>query len=107
MSADGGELDLFTPEVVSAIRGCDLIVEMHGKDAAENSAFVRRFAGDVQILENPIEPAGVTRLAFLGADAARMAAVSAPPAVAFAAGDPVQGDRGSGEQTPLCEANPQ
>jgi len=105
---DGGELDLFTPEVVSAIKGCDLIIEMHGKDAAENSTFVRRFAGDVQILDHPTELAGVTRLAFLGADAARMAAEYRPPQQwLLRPGDLVQGDRGSGEQTPLCEANPQ
>jgi hypothetical protein len=71
---DGGELELFTPEVVSAIRHCDLIVEMHGADAKENSAFAGRFDGSVQILGHPApDPAAIERLEFLGPDAARMA----------------------------------
>jgi hypothetical protein len=72
---DGGELDLFTPEVISATRHCDLIVEMHGKDAEENAAFARRFDNTVKILDHPAtDPAAVERLKFLGLDAARMAA---------------------------------
>ena len=71
---DGGELALFTPDVVSAIRHCDLIIEMHGKHGAENDAFVRRFDNNVKILDSPTsDPAAVERLKFLGPDAARMA----------------------------------
>jgi hypothetical protein len=72
---DGGELDLFTPEVISAIRHCDLIVEMHGKDAEENAPFIRRFDGSaVKILGHPpADPAAIERLSFLAQDAARMA----------------------------------
>jgi hypothetical protein len=71
---DGGELDLFTPEVVSAIRHCDLIIERHGSDAKENLAFVRRFDDTVAILDHPAsDTAAVERLKFLGTDAARMA----------------------------------
>jgi len=71
---DGGELDLFTPEVVAATRHCDLIIEMHGKDAAGNSAFASRFDDRVKILEHPaLDPSAVERLKFLGSDAARMA----------------------------------
>jgi hypothetical protein len=71
---DGGEVDLFTPEVVAATRHCDLIIEMHGKDAAENSAFVSRFDDAAKILEHPaLDPGAVERLRFLGSDAARMA----------------------------------
>jgi ribosomal protein L11 methylase PrmA len=71
---DGGELELFTPEVIAAIRHCDLIIEMHGSDAAANSAFVERFDRNVQILEHPAaDLAAVERLKFLGPDAARMA----------------------------------
>lgn len=71
---DGGELDLFTPEVVSATRHCDLIIEMHGNDATENSAFVRRFDDTVRTIDHPaLDPDAVDRLKFLGPDAARMA----------------------------------
>lgn len=72
---DGGELDLFATEVIAAIRRCDLIIEMHGKDAEENAPFARRFDGStVKILEHPpSDPAAVESLPFLGQDAARMA----------------------------------
>jgi hypothetical protein len=71
---DGGELALFTPDVVSATRHCDLIIEMHGNDAMENLAFVRRFDNTVKILDSPpSDLAAVERLKFLGSDAARMA----------------------------------
>jgi hypothetical protein len=71
---DGGELALFTPEVVSATRHCDLIIEMHGKDVTENSAFARRFDKAVKILDSPTsDPTAIERLKFLGLDAARMA----------------------------------
>jgi len=71
---DGGELDLFTPEVVSAIRHCDLLIEMHGNDVAENRAFIQRFDDTVRIVDHPAsDPGAVDRLKFLGPDAARMA----------------------------------
>jgi SAM-dependent methyltransferase len=71
---EGGELELFTPEVVSGVRHCDLIIEMHGADAQENSAFAARFDDTVQILGHPApDPAAIERLKFLGPDAARMA----------------------------------
>jgi hypothetical protein len=77
---DGGELDLFTPEVISAIRHCDLIVELHGKDAEENLPFVKRFDDSARILNHPAEPAEVSRLSFLPAgEAARMATEYRPP----------------------------
>jgi hypothetical protein len=71
---DGGELDLFTPEVVLATQHCDLIIEMHGNDATENSQFVQRFDDTVTIIDHPAsDPDAVQGLNFLGPDAARMA----------------------------------
>lgn len=70
---DGGEFDLFTPEVVEALRGCDVFIELHGTPA-ENSDLIRRFHGrDPIILEHPTETAGAERIQFLGIDAERMA----------------------------------
>jgi hypothetical protein len=68
-------LYVFTTDVMRAIRHCDLIIEIHGKDAEENAPFVRRFDGStVKILEHPpSDPAAVESLSFLGQDAARMA----------------------------------
>jgi hypothetical protein len=71
---DGGELDLFTPEVIAAISHCDVIIEMHGNDATANSAFVQRFDESVKVLDHPVSDLdAMERLNFLGPDAARMA----------------------------------
>ncbi len=76
---DGGELELFTPEVVSATRHCDLVIEMHGNNAGENLAFIQRFDNSVRIMNHPASDAiAVERLKFLGPDAARMAAEYRP-----------------------------
>jgi hypothetical protein len=105
---DGGELDLFTPEVVAAIKGCDLIIELHGKDAEANLAFIKRFDGSVQILNHPAEPAEPERLAFLGADAARMAAEYRPHQQwLLRPADAVREDNPAAAQTALRNANPQ
>jgi hypothetical protein len=72
---DGGELDLFAPEVIADLRHCDLIVEMHSKTAKENEPFVQRFltTHQVEIIDHPNEPNGVALIDFLGPDAPRMA----------------------------------
>lgn len=72
---DGGELDLFAPEVISDLRHCDLIVELHAKTAKENALFAERFrtTHQVEIIDHPKEPSGVALIDFLGPDAPRMA----------------------------------
>jgi len=73
---DGGELDLFTPQVISSIRHCDLIIELHGDTASENREFINRFRdihNDLMVIDHPDEPSGAEMLHFLGADAPRMA----------------------------------
>ena len=70
---DGGEFSLFTPEVVEALRGCDVFIELHGS-AQENLAFIRRFSDrEPIVLDHPPAPASTELLTFLGADATRMA----------------------------------
>ncbi|HUA21853.1 MAG TPA: hypothetical protein VMB25_24075 [Bryobacteraceae bacterium] len=72
---DGGELDLFTPAVIEGLSHCDLLVELHGGTREENAPFVRRFraAYQVELIEQPAEPAGITAISFLGSNARRMA----------------------------------
>ena len=72
---DGGETDLFQPEVIASLRHCDLVIEMHAGTPEENQPFVDRFrkSHKVEIINHPQEPAGVDLLAFLGPEAARMA----------------------------------
>jgi hypothetical protein len=70
---DGGEFSLFTPDVVEALRGCDVFIELHGAPE-ENRGLIERFVGrDPTILDHPKETAGAASLTFLGADATRMA----------------------------------
>lgn len=69
---DGGEFNLFTPEVVEALRGCDVFIELHGTPQ-ENRGLIERFAGrEPIVLDHPQETAGAERLAILGEDAVRM-----------------------------------
>lgn len=76
---EGGELGLFTPEVVEAISHCHLIIEMHGKDAPANLPFIRRFDSTAKIMDDPaLDTATIDRLKFLGTDAARMASEFRP-----------------------------
>jgi predicted O-methyltransferase YrrM len=72
---DGGELYLFTDDVIDSIRHCALIVEVHGVSSEENEKFVRRFRAshEVEVLDHPSNPGGVELLSFLGEDALRMA----------------------------------
>jgi len=72
---DGGELYLFTEDVIDSIRHCALIVEVHGASSEENEKFVRRFRAshEVEVLDHPSNPGGVELLSFLGEDALRMA----------------------------------
>ncbi len=70
---EGGEFSLFTPDVIEALKGCDVIIELHGTQA-ENSIFVQRFRGrSGTVLEHPQQVASVERIAFLGREAARTA----------------------------------
>jgi hypothetical protein len=70
---DGGEFSLFMPEVVEALRGCDVFIELHGTPA-ENAGLIQRFVGrEPIILDHPKNIAGAERLSFLGQDATRMA----------------------------------
>src|ERR1700678_1761801 len=72
---DGGELDLFTPEVITATRHCDLIIELHGANSEENASFAARFGTDALVLDNPpFDRSAAERIKFLGEDAPRMAA---------------------------------
>lgn len=77
---DGGEVDLFTEDVIRSLGHCDLIVEVHGASSEENEKFVRRFRSshDVEVLDHPAKPGGVELLAFLGESAERMAAEYRP-----------------------------
>ena len=72
---DGGELYLFTEDVIDSIRHCAVIVEVHGASSDENEKFVRRFRAShqVEVLDHPGNPGGVELLSFLGEDALRMA----------------------------------
>jgi hypothetical protein len=70
---EGGEFSLFTPDVVEALRGCDVFIELHGTPE-ENHSLVESFAGrDPIILDHPRETADASSLAILGPDAVRMA----------------------------------
>jgi len=71
---DGGEIDLFTSEVISAIRHCDLVIELHGS-ADDNERFVDRFRGlfQIEVIDHPQTIAGAEMISFLGPDADRMA----------------------------------
>src|SRR5580698_7614345 len=76
---EGGELGLFTPEVVAATSHCHLIIEMHGKDAPANLPFIRRFDNAAKMMDCPApDAATIDRLKFLGTDAARMASEFRP-----------------------------
>jgi hypothetical protein len=69
---EGGEFSLFTPDVVEALRGCDVFIELHGAPQ-ENSSLIESFVGrDPIILDHPKEIAGASSLAILGPDAVRM-----------------------------------
>jgi hypothetical protein len=71
---EGGEFSLFTADVVEALRGCDVFIELHGT-SQENRSLTNRFVGrDPIILEHPSESADASSLAILGPDAERMSA---------------------------------
>ena len=77
---EGGELELFTPDVIRDLRHCDIIIELHANTPEENQPFVHRFVGThrVEIIDHPREPSGVELIAFLGPEAPRMATESRP-----------------------------
>ena len=71
---DGGEFSLFTSEVVEALRGSDVFIELHGT-LEENRCLIERFVGrEPIVLDHPKETLGAERLALLGPDAERMSA---------------------------------
>jgi hypothetical protein len=72
---DGGEIDLFRPALISSLRHCDLIIEMHAGTAEENQLFVNRFRDShrLEIIDHPAEAAGVDLIDCLGAEGPRMA----------------------------------
>ena len=72
---DGGEIDLFQPELISSLCHCDLVVELHAETPEENQPFLQRFQGShrVEVIDHPTEAAGVDLIASLGPDAPRMA----------------------------------
>jgi hypothetical protein len=71
---DGGEFDLFNPDVVEALRGCDVFIELHGTPE-ENRTLIESFVErDRIILDHPNETASAAGLGMLGADAERMSA---------------------------------
>jgi hypothetical protein len=72
---DGGEIDLFQPELIASLRHCDLVVELHAQTPQENQPFVDLFrdSHSIEVIDHPREPAGVDLIASLGAEAPRMA----------------------------------
>lgn len=72
---EGGELDLFTPEVVSALKNAHIIIELHAKTKEDNARFTRRFVEThvITLMEQEGTAARSDLLAFLGQDAQRMA----------------------------------
>jgi len=80
---DGGEIQLFGPNVIRSLRHCDVVVELHGVCAEANRLFIDRWWGgthEVNVLEHPPAEQNpeIVRLAFLSSDAARMAAEYRP-----------------------------
>jgi SAM-dependent methyltransferase len=78
---EGGELELLTSATIADLSKCDLIVELHAAGPVENLEFVSRFlkTHQVEVINHSSEPRGAELLAFLGADAQRMAAEYRPP----------------------------
>jgi hypothetical protein len=72
---DGGEVDLFQPGLIASLRHCDLVVELHAQSPQANEPFVSRFQAShkIEVIDHPRDAAAVDRIAFLGADAPRMA----------------------------------
>jgi hypothetical protein len=71
---EGGEFSLFTVDVVEALRGCDVFIELHGT-SEENRSLTNSFVGrDPIILDHPSETADASSLPILGPDAERMSA---------------------------------
>jgi len=72
---DGGEIDLFQPELIAGVRHCDLVIELHAQTPEANQPFLRRFESShrVKVIDHPPEAAGVDLIASLGPDAPRMA----------------------------------
>ncbi len=80
---EGGEIDLFGPNVIQALRDCDVVVELHGVSAEANRLFIDRWRGgthEVNVLEHPRveQNPEIVRLAFLGSDAAHIASEYRP-----------------------------
>lgn len=80
---DGGEVQLFGPDVIRSLRHCDVLVELHGVSAEANRPFIDRWRGGTHkadVLESPAAERNpeIDGLAFLGSDAARMAAEYRP-----------------------------
>jgi len=80
---DGGEIQLFSPNVIRSLRQCDIVVELHEVSAEANRLFIDRWRGgthEVRVLDHPPAEQNpeIVRLAFLGPDAARMAAEYRP-----------------------------
>jgi len=53
---DGGEIQLFSPNVIRSLRHCDVVVELHGLSAEANRLFIDRWRGgthEVNVLAHP------------------------------------------------------
>jgi hypothetical protein len=71
---EGGEFSLFIPDVVEALRSCDVFIELHGTQE-QNRSLIESFSGrEPIILDHPKEVEGASRLTILGRDAERMSA---------------------------------
>jgi hypothetical protein len=72
---DGGEVELFKPELIANLRHCDLIIELHADTPEENQRFVNLFRDShkIEVIDHPPDAARVDLIACLGADAPRMA----------------------------------
>ena len=72
---DGGEIDLFQPELIRSLSHCDLVIELHAATREDNQLFVNRFLNShtVEVIDHPQEAAGVDLIASLGPEAPRMA----------------------------------
>jgi hypothetical protein len=80
---DGGEIELFGPNLIRSLRHCDVVVELHGVSAEANRLFIDRWRGgthEVNVLEAPPAEQNpeIARLIFLDSDVARMAVEHRP-----------------------------
>jgi hypothetical protein len=77
---EGGEYELLSSEVASALAECWFVVELHSTKKEDNAAFLNRFSKshDAILIDDDPGPRNLGPIGFLGKDAARMAAEYRP-----------------------------